>query len=327
MFRSWWCAALCVALMPSGAFAQTTWKPERNIEILIGSTAGTGPDRVARIIERLWREQKLVEAPAAVVTKPGGGGAVLWSYMAQRPGDAHHLMITSYNIVVNHILGKTQYTHTDFTPIALLISEYIGFSVRADAPFKTLPELVNAIRADPGAHPVAVSSNAGGANHIAIALLLKAAGVDVRKLRVVVYSGYNQAMTAVLGGHATVVPGSAGAMAPFLQNNQSRVLGIASPQRLPGVFANVPTATEAGYKVVADNWRLVMAPKGLDVAEIAYWDRVFGRLAKSPEWQKELAAAYLSNDYLDSGATRRYLAEQYGEVRAALVELGLAKDR
>jgi len=67
MFRSWWCAALCVALMPSGAFAQTTWKPERNIEILIGSTAGTGPDRVARIIERLWREQKLVEAPAAVV--------------------------------------------------------------------------------------------------------------------------------------------------------------------------------------------------------------------------------------------------------------------
>ncbi len=305
--------------------AQSAWKPDRNVELLIASTAGTGPDRVARIIQRLWREQKMVDATTTVVTKPGGGGAVLWAYMAQRPGDAHYLMITSYNIVVNHILGKSTQTHTDFTPISLLISEYIGYSVRADSPFRTLADLVNGFRENPEAYPIAVSSNTGGANHIAIALLLKAAGVDLKRLKVVVFSGYNQAMTAVLGGHAAVVSGSAGAIAPFQANAQARTLAFASPQRLGGIYAGVPTTGEAGYRFTANNWRLVMAPKGLDAAEIAYWDDVFRKLATSSEWKQELETNYLSNDYLDSETTRKYLAEQYGEVKQILTDLGLVK--
>jgi putative tricarboxylic transport membrane protein len=149
--------------------------------------------------------------------------------------------------------------------------------------------------------------------------------VDLKRLKVVVFSGYNQAMTAVLGGHATVVSGSAGAIAPFQANGQARTLAFASPQRLGGIYAGIPTTGEAGYRFTANNWRLVMAPKGLDAAEVGYWDDVFRRLAASPEWKQELETNYLSNDYLDSATTRKYLAGQYGEVKLILNDLGLVK--
>lgn len=319
--------ALFVALGWAGAnaCAQTAWKPQRNIEILIASTAGTGPDRLARIIQRIWQEQKIMDVTSSVVSKPGGGGTILWAYLSQRTGDGHHLMITSYNIVVNHITGKSALTHTDFTPISLLVSEYIGYDVRADSPIKSIADLVDAFRKDPGAFPIAVSSNAGGASHIAVSLFLKAAGVDIRKIRVVVFSGYNEATAALLGGHVGLIAGSAGSIAPFLANGQTRTLALAAPQRLDGIYAVVPTLTESGFPVVANNWRLVMAPKGLTAAQTAFWDDVFKRLTTSEEWNKELRSRYLSNNYLNSDETRKYLAQHYGEIKQILTEIGLAK--
>jgi putative tricarboxylic transport membrane protein len=305
--------------------AQTVWKPERNVEILIASTAGTGPDRLARMIQRLWREQKEMDFTTTVVTRPGGGGTILWSYMNQRRGDPHHLMITSYNIVANHITGKSALTYTDFTPVSLLVSEWIGYSVRADSPYKTLADLLNALKADPGAFAIAVSSNAGGANHIAASLLLKAAGIDLKRAKFVIYSGNNEATVAVMGGHAGMTAGSVGGIAPHFGNGQTRVLAFAAPQRVGGMFASVPTMTELGLPVVANNWRLVMAARDLTPAQSAYWDGAFRRLASSPEWNKELQAQYLSNSYLGAADLRQYLDQQYSEVRQILADLGMAK--
>jgi putative tricarboxylic transport membrane protein len=313
--------ALCACL----AHAQPGWKPERNVEILVASTAGTGPDRLARTIQRLWSEQKDTGFTTTVVTRPGGGGTILWSYMNQRRGDPHHLMITSYNIVVNHIVGKSLLTYTDFTPVSLLVSEWIGYSVRADSPYKTLGDVVKVLRADPGAFAIAVSSNAGGANHIAASLLLKAAGVDLKKAKFVIYSGNNEATISVMGGHSGMTAGSVGGIAPHFSNGNTRVLAFAAPQRVGGIFANVPTMTELGFPVVANNWRLVMAPKDLAPAQAAYWDITFGRLAKSEEWSRELQAQYLANSYLGAADLRKYLDQQYGEVRQILGDLGMAK--
>jgi putative tricarboxylic transport membrane protein len=320
------CAGVLVlACVASAAHAQTPWKPERNVEILVASKAGTGPDRLARMIQKLWSEQKDMNFTTSVVTRAGGGGTILWTYMTQRRGDPHHLMITSYNIVVNQILGKTTLTYTDFTPVSLLASEWIGYSVKADSPYKTIQDLLAAIKADPDKFPIAVSSNAGGANHIAASLALKAAGVDLKKAKFVVYSGNNEATISVMGGHSVMTAGSVGGIAPHFSNGQTRVLAFAAPQRIGGIFANVPTMTEAGFPVVANNWRLVMAPKDLTPAQSAYWDEAFRRLATSDEWNKMMQAQYLANSYLGAADLRKYLDRQHGEVRQVLVDLGMAK--
>ena len=325
MFYRLLVCAFAIVCGATAAHAQTPWKPERNVEILIASTAGTGPNRLARMIQRVWSEQKDMNFTTSVVTRPGGGGTILWSYMTQRRGDPHHLMITSYNIVANHIVGKSALTYTDFTPVSLLVSEWIGYSVRADSPYKSLGDLVNALKANPGAFAIAVSSNAGGANHIAASLLLKAAGIDLKKAKFVIYSGNNEATISVMGGHSGMTAGSVGGIAPHFSNGHTRVLAFAAPQRVGGIFANVPTVTELGYPVIANNWRIVMAPKDLSAAQSAYWDNAFRRLATSEEWSNDLQAQYLANSYLGSADLRRFLDRQYGEVRQILTDLGMAK--
>ncbi len=91
--------SICLGWTSVSGNAQTSWKPQRNVEIVIGSSAGTGPDRVARIIQRIWREQKTMDVPSSVSSKPGGGGAVAWAYLNQHAGDGHYLLITSYKAV------------------------------------------------------------------------------------------------------------------------------------------------------------------------------------------------------------------------------------
>lgn len=325
-FKNTVIAGLAGVLLVAGlVHAQSTWKPERNIEIVVGSSAGTGTDRTARLIQKIWQEQKAVPVPTVVVNKPGGGGAVSWAYLGPKAGDGHFLLVTSYNLVTNHITGRSTVNYTDFTPISLLISEYIGFAVKADSPYKTMADLAKALKENPEAVSVGTSSSAGGANHIAIGLLAKAAGADVKKLKVVIYNGGGEAQAAMLGGHVAVWVNSASSLAAPYTAGLIRPLAIASPQRLPGVLANLPTATETGLKVVADNWRLVIAPKGLSAPQVAYWDNAFKALTQSKEWNDDLAAAQMSNSYRNSADTTRYIAEEYGDIKGILTELGLAK--
>lgn len=305
--------------------AQSAWKPERNVEIVVGSSPGTGTDRTARLIQKIWQDQKALPVSATVVNRPGGGGAVSWAYLGPKAGDGHFLLVTSYNLVTNHITGRSNVTYSDFTPISLLISEYIGFAVRPDSPHQSLGDLVKALRENPDAVSFGISSSAGGANHIAVGLLAKAAGVDVKKLKVVVFNGGGESLAATLGGHVTVWVNSAASIAKPYAAGTVRPLAISSPQRLPGPLANLPTTREAGFATVADNWRLVIAPKGLSAGQIAYWDHAFRTLAQSKEWNDDLATAQMTNSYRNSADTTAYIAREYGEIRGILEELGLAK--
>jgi len=315
-----------VALLVAGTVrAQSAWQPERNIEIVVGSSAGTGTDRTARLMQKIWQEQKAIPVTSTVINKPGAGGAVAWAYMVPKAGDGHFLQVTSYNLVTNHITGRSKLTYTDFTPISLLISEYIGFAVKPDSPFKTIADLAKALKEDPASVPIGTSSSAGGANHIAIGLLAKAAGADVKKLKVVIYTGGGEALAGALGGHVVVWVNSVSSIAAPYAAGIIRPLAIASPQRLPGPLASLPTVIEAGLPVVADNWRLVIAPKGLSAPMVSYWDNAFKTLAASEAWNQELENARMSNSYRNSADTTRYIAQQYGEIKGMLTELGLAR--
>ncbi|OGA54364.1 MAG: hypothetical protein A3G24_05700 [Betaproteobacteria bacterium RIFCSPLOWO2_12_FULL_62_13] len=312
-------------LLPFAAIGQGAWNPEKNIEFVIGSAPGTGTDVVARMIQRLWQESRALNVSSVVVNKPGGGGAISWAYLAQRAGDPHNLLITSYNIVGGHITGRSSLTYSDFTPIALLISEYIAYSVRADSPIRSALDLVGILKKDPQALAVGISSTRGGANHIALASFMKAAEVDYRKLRIVVFNSGRESMTALLGGHVDFMVASGSAIAPGVASGQIRPLAFAAPTRIGGPFASTPTLSEVGFPVAADNWRIVIAPKGLTSAQTNFWDAVFGKLAASEEWNKALEAQNLSNNYLNSAATMKFLQRQYDEVKLILTELGLAR--
>ena len=166
-------ALVCTALaLSSTVCAQQTWKPERPVEIILGSAAGNSVDRMARTVQRMLQEKKLVETPITVANKPGGGNAVAWTYLNQRPGDGHYLMVANFNLSAGHLIGTSAFSYRDFTPLCIMFHEYVAFAVRADSPIKDGKDLIARLRKDPTSASFALSSVLGGANHIATGMAL-----------------------------------------------------------------------------------------------------------------------------------------------------------
>jgi putative tricarboxylic transport membrane protein len=304
--------------------AAPLWKPERAIEIIAVNAPGGGSDRIARIMAKVLQEGRIIEAPVNVVNKPGGGGSVAYAYLNQHPGDGHYVVLASKAILTNNLVGRGP-SYTEFTPVANLFSEWISVTVKPDSPLKTGKDLIERLKKDPGALSFGIATSLGNLNHQGAAAAFKEAGIDVKKLRTVIFQSGGAATTAMLGGHIDIVPITAAFAASMVRNGQVRLIAVSSPQRLTGVLADVPTWRELGYDAVVSNWRSVIGPKAMTEAQIAYWERALRRMVDSEEWKKELETNYWTNEYMGSAETRKHMEQDNVQARAFLVDLGLAK--
>jgi len=315
---------LAMVSMPAAAQA---WKPTRNVEIIVGSAPGGGADITGRVMQRLLQEKILPEVPSAVVNRTGGGSSISYVALNQHPGDGHYIALSLQPMVTGAITGTSAVKHTDVTPLAHLFNEYVGFAVRPDSPLKSARDVVERLRKDPTSVSFAVSTALAGSNHLATVVALKAAGVDIRKLRVVVMKGAGDSITNVLGGHVDVAATSGAALIPHLgAAGKLRAIAISAPRRLTGVYADVPTWSEVvGADAAYANWRGVVGPRGLTPAQIAFWDDVLGRLTSHDEWKADLAKRFQDADYRNSAQTKIFLDREHEQFRGILGELGLAK--
>ncbi len=313
------------ALAGTGESIAQPWKPTRSVEIIVGSGPGGGADITGRLMQKQFQEKLLTDVATSVVNKTGGASTLSFIYLNQHPGDAHYIALTLQPMITGPLMIADQIKYTDMTPLAHLINEYVGFGVRPDAPYKTGRDVIERLKKDPKSLSIGLSTALAGSNHLATVLALKAAGVDIKKLRVVVVKGSTEAVAGVMGGHLDIAAGSAAGMMPFIESGKLHGIAVSGPKRLGGAFANVPTWKEQGVDSVYANWRGVVGPKGMTAPQIAYWDGVFAKLAQMPEWRDELARLLQDPVYLNSRDTQKYLEAQHQELRAALVDLGLVK--
>lgn len=306
------------------AQAQTAWKPERPVELIAMNAPGGGSDRTLRIMSKIMQQTQLIPVAVNVVNKPGGGGTVAYNYLNTHPGDAHYLQLASKSLLTNHIAGNGP-SYTDFTPIAFLFGEYISVTVKPDSPLKSGRDIIERLKKDPGALTFGIATSLGNPNHQAIATPLREAGIDIKKLKTVIFPSGGAASTAMMGGHVDVVPITAAFAAQMARQGQVRVLAVTSPSRLPDVLANVPTWRDQGYDVVVSNWRSMVGPRGMAEAQVTYWEQAFRRFVESDEWKKELETNFWASEYMRSAEMRKYLDQDNAQVKSFLVELGLAK--
>jgi putative tricarboxylic transport membrane protein len=319
---AWLIAALVLA--PAAGLAQA-WKPEKPVEIVIGTSPGGPQDRTGRLIQRILQEQKWVPTPVNIVNKAGGGGVIGLTYVSQHPGDGHYLMLNSITLFTNHITGRSALAYTDFTPIAVLGVEYVGVAVRAESPLKSGRDLVERLKKDPAALSVSIGTTFGNATHVSFALAMKEAGVDIRKLKTVVFNSGGDAMTALLGGHVDAMASAPSTLVQQIKAGKVRMLAIGAPQRLGGDLAGIATWKELGINSNFELWRGFAGPKGLARAQIQFWDDALGKLVQTEEWKGDLARYVMENVYRNSADTGRYWKSEHDEVKPVLIELGLAK--
>lgn len=316
---------IATVLSHAAAHAQPAWKPERAVEIVVGTAVGSAPDRTARLMQDILRSKKLLAVPSTVMNRTGAGGALGWAFLNQHPGDAHYVMIAAGNLSVAHLTGASTISYRDLTTIAMLFHEYVAFTVRADSPLKDGRELLAQLRKDPASASIAVSSVTGSATHIAAALALKAGGVDIKKMRTVVFDSAGKSMSAVLGGHVDVVAGSLSISLAQVRNGKARIVGYSAPRRLTGALADISTWRELGADMEFSNYRGIVAPRGLTAAQIGYWEALFAEVDKDEQWRADLEKNNLDREYLRSDAARKYLDKLSVPIRAVLDDLGLLK--
>jgi putative tricarboxylic transport membrane protein len=313
-----------VAVPAADVRAQTDWKPDRNVEIIVGTPPGSGYDSVARKLQEIWQTGNLVEKSVTVTNKPGGFNAVGNTYLNSHPGNGSYVAITGTLLLSDNLSGNTTMSFKDFTPLAVLLNEEIVFAVNPASPIKTGKDFIDRLKRDPASVSVAIAG-IGGQNHIALGLVAQAGGADASRLKVVGFQGGAEAMTAALGGHVDATVGPASVVAPQVEAGKLRAIGVPSAQRLGGVYAQVPTWREQGVDAVFSQWRGLMGPRGLTAAQVAYWDGVLGKTVQTKDWKDHIARTQLTYRYLDSAQARDFITDQNEKVREILTGLGLIK--
>lgn len=304
--------------------AQAEWAPTRDVEILVTTGAGSGPDQLARLIQGIWRKYEIVDVNTSVVNKPGGGGAVGWAYFnRQYEGDGHGIAIGGASMVSNNLTGRSKIGWQELTPLVHLISEYIATTVNPESSIKSVDDLIAQLKKDPGALSIGIATSLGNSNHQGIALPVKASGVPAGSLNAVIFQSGGEARTAVMGGHIDLVPTSVGSMIKQKEAGKLNAIAVAAPNRLKGAMADVPTWRELGVDLVVSNWRGIIGPKGLSADQIAYWEGVFAKTIETDEWKKSLTDAYQEGEFMDHEAFVNFISAEEAALKELLSELGL----
>lgn len=306
--------------MSSGAGG---WRPEHDIALVAGTPAGGGQDRPARALISILEAQQLVGQPLRLSNIPGRGGGNGWDYLRKHPGNPHVLAINSPTIITNQQLGVADFDHAALTPLANLYTEYIAFVVRADSPIRNGADFMARLAADTAACRIALATALGNINHMALARVTAHAGGDVKALQINVFDSALYAVADVIGRRAEVAAITAVSAAKALAERRVRAFAVSAPERLPRLYAEVPTWTELGVNCVIGTWRGVIGTAGLTAAQIAYWDGALRAATATAEWNTALAEKYWANTYLGGAALTAFLDRERQVMGGLLRELGL----
>lgn len=323
--RSFLQVALVAFVAVAEVWAQPAWRPEKQVEVIVPTAPGGGNDTFARLMQKILQEQKLVVTPVLVLNKSGGNQTLAANYLTQHAADPHYLLFATSSLVTNQIQGLAQYNYAEFAPLGLAFLDYSTFMVPANSPLKSMRELLDRLKADPESVAFSVISR-GGTSHAALAQATKAAGIDPKRLKIVVFKTSAEASTALMGGHIQAAVSSAAGSTPQVVAGNIRMLAIASPQRRTGALAHVPTLAEVGVPATGlTTWRGVFGAKGITAAQIAFWEDALARSFSSEAWQARMAEHNVAAPPLRGNELVKYFEAQYAQTRSVLVDLGLAK--
>ena len=224
----------------------------------------------------------------------------------------------------SRLIGLAELSYRDFDLIALLNRSQASLSVKADSPFKTLKDLVDYAKANPGVITVG-HSGPGGTWHLAAADLAKKHGL---KFTFVPFDGAAPTRTALVGGHVSVAATGMDEVLQFYKTKQVRILAAVSPTRHPA-FPDVPTITEAGFPI--DNpifdWRGLGAPKGTPPEILKVMRDGFKKAAEDPDYVKLMDDLALPRVYMDHDKFGEFLAGVEKSLESALDTVGLLKKK
>ncbi len=307
------------ALLAAGSLPELGLAAE-NFKIMLPANPGGGWDTTGRALGKALQDAG-VAGSVSYENKGGAAGAIgLAQFYNANKGDPNALMVMGAVMLGGIITGKPPVSVTQLTPIARLTSEYNVFVLPANSPFKTLKDIIEQMKKDPGSVKFGGGSR-GATEHIAAAMLARAIGVDASKLNYVPFRGGGEAVAAILGGNVTIGGSGYSEFQPYIEAGKMRPIAVTSPQRIRGL--DIPTMKEQGVDVELGNWRGVYAAAGITPAQRqALTDKVV-KATQSKAWQEALAKNGWTPALLTGQAFEDFVDRDFASLRAIMVKSGM----
>ncbi|HYD59648.1 MAG TPA: tripartite tricarboxylate transporter substrate-binding protein [Noviherbaspirillum sp.] len=302
----------------------------RASECIVPAKPGGGMDLTCKLARKGLEpvaKQAQVNPALRITFLPGGIGAVAWSSIqSQRRAESDTLIAFSGGSLLNLAQGKYgKASAADVRWVAALGTDYGMIAVREDSPYKTLHDLLEAIKRNPSGISVGAGGTVGSQDWLKVSMLTKQAGGDPKSLRFVAFEGGGESFTALLAGYVQAVSGDVSEAALHMGSGKIRVLAVLADKRLPGPLANIPTAREQGFDLV---WPIIRGVyMGPNVPEKDYrkWVGAFDKMMAQPAFEQLRAAHGLYPFSLTGDALTAYVNKTVDEYGKQAKELGLKR--
>ena len=306
-------------LAAAGALPLTA-SANANLKMMIPANPGGGWDSTGRALGKALQDAG-VAASVQFENKGGAAGAIgLAQFVNASKGDANAIMVMGAVMLGGLITGKPPVSLSQATPIARLTSEYNVFVLPATSPLKTMGDVIEQMKKDPGSVKWGGGSR-GSTEHIAAAMIARAVGVDPAKINYVAFRGGGEATAAILGGNVTVGGSGYSEFAQYIDSGKMRAIAVTSAQRLKGI--NVPTLKEQGIDVEIGNWRGVYGAPGISDAQRKGLTDMIVKATKSKAWAEAMEKNAWTPALMTGKDFDDFVDREFASLRATMVKAGM----
>ena len=271
-------AALAAAALVSGLGSAVAENyPAKNFQYIVQTGVGGGSDVLARTLAKILHDEKLIPVNVLVENRPGGSGAIAYSYIAGQKANPYVLGGVGVSFFTTPLLGKMPVNYKDFTPLAAIARSPYILAVKADSPIKSVADIKQ--------HSGLTTGTSGAVSDPALLATMTAQQLGIQ-IRVVPYDGEGEVLAALLGGHINLIYGNPNEILEQLRAGTLRPLAVSSPERLTSL-PDVPTFKEQGYDIVHTQLRGIVMPKDVPPEAVAYWEGVLKKVAEGEAWNTQ----------------------------------------
>ena len=306
-------------LAASGALP-TAFAAGANLKMMVPANPGGGWDTTGRALGKALQDAGVASA-VTFENKGGAAGAIgLAQFVNATKGDGNALMVMGAVMLGGIITGKPPVNLSQATPLARLTSEYNVFVLPENSPFKSMKDVVEQMKKDPGSVKWGGGSR-GSTEHIAAAMIAREVGVDPSRINYVPFRGGGEAVAAILGGNVTVGGSGYSEFQQYIETGKMKPIGVTSGARLKGV--NVPTLKEQGINVEIGNWRGVYGAPGITEPQKKALTDMLVKATKSKAWGEAMEKNNWTPALMTGKEFEDFVDREFASLRATMVKAGM----
>ncbi len=307
------------ALAAAGSLPITA-RASANVKMMIPANPGGGWDTTGRALGKAMQDAG-VAASVSYDNKGGAAGTIgLAQFVNSSKGDGNALMVMGAVMLGGIITSKPPVQLSQATPIARLLAESQVFVLPADSPLKSMKDVIEQLKKDPGSVKWGGGSR-GSTEHIAAAMIARAVGVDASKINYVAFRGGGEAVAAILGNNVTVGGSAFTEFGEYITPGKMRPIAVTPDKRIKGIDA--PTLKELGLDVVISNWRGVYGAAGITPAQRTALIDMVVKATKSKAWGEAVEKNGWTPAVLTGDAFGQFVDDEFASLRAVMVKAGM----